>query len=157
MVGRNIEVSVGIFVVVGFAALLVLAFKTSNLVDYTTASSYTVSARFTNIGGLKVRAPVTVAGVRVGRVTSIELDDHSYEAVVKLSINQEFMRLPVDSSASILTAGLLGEQYVAIEPGGDEEFLNGQEEIRLTQSAFILEHLISQFLYNQAAPETFGN
>ena len=154
MTANKVEVSVGVFAVLGIAALLFLAVRVSNLAEYTTGSGYTVSARFTNIGGLKLRAPVTVAGVRIGRVTGIDLDERSYQAVVKLTINDEFARLPTDSSASILTAGLLGEQYVAIEAGADETFLGDQGEIKLTESAFVLEHVVSHFLYNQAAPET---
>jgi phospholipid/cholesterol/gamma-HCH transport system substrate-binding protein len=133
------------------AALLMLAMKVSNLAELTAPDGYQVTARFDNIGGLKVRAPVTMAGVRIGRVTEIGFDDNTYEAVVRFSVNPRYERIPMDTSASIFTAGLLGEQYIGLEAGGDEEFLTGGGEITLTQSAIVLEQVIGQFLYNKAA------
>lgn len=150
---RTVEIWVGVFIAAGMAALLVLALKVSNLNLAGDERSYTLLARFDNIGGLKTRAPVTVAGVRVGRVSAIEYDAETYEAVVSLAIESRFDRLPRDTSASILTAGLLGEQYVGLEPGGETAFLKDGERIPLTQSALVLEKIIGQVLFNKAAGE----
>ena len=151
MYNRSVEIMVGIFVALGLAALFMLAMRVSNLSAFNQAGGYDVSARFDNIGGLKVRSPVTMAGVLVGRVAAIELDDKTYEAVVRLSLFPQYDQLPTDTSASIFTAGLLGEQYIGLEAGGEESFLTNGDEIRLTQSAIVLEQLIGQFLYSQAA------
>ncbi len=150
---KNIEIVVGLFVALGLAALLMLAMKVSNLADIAGEDGYRVQAYFDNIGGLKVRSPVTMAGVRVGRVSGIDFDDKRYQARVTLSIRPEFASIPADSSASIFTAGLLGEQYVALLPGGAENFLTEGSDIRLTQSAVVLEELIGQFLYSQGQGE----
>ena len=149
MSSKSIEVTVGLFVVAGLAALLMLAMKVSNLSDLSGAQGYEVTAHFDNIGGLKVRSPVTMAGVRIGRVTGIEFDQKSFQALVTITIRPEFVMIPLDSSASIFTAGLLGEQYVALLAGGDEGYLGEGSEIQLTQSAVVLEELIGQFLYSQ--------
>jgi len=149
MSGRNVEITVGLFVALGVAALLMLAMKVSNLTEIAGDSGYEVRAHFDNIGGLKVRSPVTMAGVRVGRVTDIGFDQERYQAAVTITIRPEFARIPSDTSASIYTAGLLGEQYVALLPGGAERYLEDGSEIRLTQSAVVLEELIGQFLYSQ--------
>ena len=149
MTHRNTEILVGVFVALGLAALLMLAMKVSNLTELTGDDGYDVIAHFDNIGGLKVRSPVTMAGVRVGRVSEIGFDEKTFQARVTLTIRQEFARLPTDTSASIFTAGLLGEQYVALLPGGSESFLEQGSTIRLTQSAVVLEELIGQFLYSQ--------
>ena len=149
MTSKNIEVTVGLFVVVGLAALLMLAMKVSNLSELTSDTGYEVKARFDNIGGLKVRSAVTIAGVKIGRVSEIAFDPKSYQALVTIRIRREFATIPLDSSASIFTAGLLGEQYVALLAGGDERNLSDGAEIRLTQSAVVLEELIGQFLYSQ--------
>ncbi len=146
---RNVEIVVGLFVAIGLAALLMLAMKVSNLADISGENGYRVHAFFDNIGGLKVRSPVTMAGVRVGRVSDIGFDGNRFQARVTLSIRPEFDRIPSDTSASIYTAGLLGEQYVALLPGGAEKNLAEGAEIRLTQSAVVLEELIGQFLYSQ--------
>lgn len=151
MYSKTVEIGVGVFVAMGLAALLMLAMKVSNLAELTAADGYKVTARFDNIGGLKVRAPVTMSGVRVGRVTQIDFDDSTYEAVVRFSIDPRYMRIPLDTSASIYTAGLLGEQYIGLEAGGDEKFLADGDEITLTQSAIVLEQVIGQFLYSKAA------
>ncbi len=148
---RTVEIVVGVFVALGLAAFVMLAMRVSNISALTETGGYPVTARFTNIGGLKVRAPVTMAGVRIGRVTGIGFDERTYEAVVTLTILPRYDQLPVDTSASILTAGLLGEQYVGLEPGGAEQYLDDGDEITLTQSAVVLEHLIGQFLYGKAA------
>jgi len=148
---KSVELGVGVFVALGLAALLMLAMKVSNLAELTAPDGYQLTARFENIGGLKVRAPVTMAGVRVGRVTEIDFDDNTYQAVVGFSVNPRYARIPLDTSASIFTAGLLGEQYIGLEAGGDEEFLTEGGEILLTQSAIVLEQVIGQFLYSKAA------
>lgn len=147
---RTLEIIVGLFVALGLAALFMLAMKVSNLSSFSGNDGYDVIARFENIGGLKVRSPVTVAGVRVGRVSGIDFDNNTFEAVVTISIGNAYNALPKDTSASIFTAGLLGEQYVSLEPGGDEKLLQSGSEIRLTQSAIVLEQIIGQFLYSQA-------
>jgi len=151
MYSKTVEIGVGLFVALGLAALLMLAMKVSNLAELTAPEGYQVTARFENIGGLKVRAPVTMAGVRMGRVTHIGFDDNSYEAVVRFSVDPRYVRIPIDTSASIFTAGLLGEQYIGLDAGGDEGFLTEGGEITLTQSAIVLEQVIGQFLYNKAA------
>ena len=145
----KIEILVGVFVALGIVALMVLAMKVSNLADFSDESSYTVDALFDNIGGLKVRSPVTMAGVRVGRVSASTYDPKAFQARVTLSIRPEFNMIPADTSASIFTAGLLGEQYVALQPGGDEKALAEGSTLRLTQSAVVLEEVIGQFLYSQ--------
>lgn len=144
-----IETAVGLFVVAGMAALFMLAMQVSNLSMWQ-GKGYDLIAYFENIGGLKVRAPVTLAGVTIGRVAAIELDKSRYEAKVTLRIDPRYDNLPRDTSASIYTAGLLGENYVALEPGGEEAFLRPGDEIKLTQSAVILERLIGQFLFEKA-------
>ncbi|MEN9543966.1 MAG: hypothetical protein RLZZ598_799 [Pseudomonadota bacterium] len=146
---------VGLFVLIGAAAILFLALKAGNLLSLSFNESYRVDARFDNIGGLKVRAPVKSAGVVVGRVASIGFDDKSYQAQVQIDFDRRFS-FPKDSSAKILTAGLLGEQYIGIEPGAEEQLLAAGESIRMTQSAVVLENLISQFLYNKAADAADG-
>jgi phospholipid/cholesterol/gamma-HCH transport system substrate-binding protein len=147
---RTVEIGVGLFVAAGLAALFVLAMQVSNLGEFTGNDGYEITARFDNIGGLKVRAPVTVAGVRVGRVAGIDFDQNSYQAVVRMSIQRRFDQIPEDSSASILTAGLLGEQYVSLEPGGADEYLAGGDRVKLTQSALVLEQIIGKFLFSVA-------
>ncbi|MFW2438009.1 MAG: outer membrane lipid asymmetry maintenance protein MlaD [Arenicellales bacterium] len=145
-----VEIIVGLFVVVGIIALLFLSFRVSNLNSDSVSDPYQVSARFDNIGSLKVRAPVTMAGVRVGRVNEILLDSSSYQAQVIMDISGDYNKLPVDSSASINTQGLLGEQFVSLEPGGQQKYLNDGDRIRLTQSAVVLENLIGQLLFSNS-------
>ena len=141
---------VGLFVVIGAAALLYLALKAGNLLSLSFEPVYRVSARFDNIGGLKARAAVKSAGVVVGRVTRISFDDKSFQATVEMEMEQRFA-FPKDSSVKILTAGLLGEQYLGIEPGASDKTLLAGDVITQTQSAVVLETLISQFLFNKAA------
>ena len=148
---KALETWVGVFVAAGLAALAMLAFQVGNLTMADVANAYQVTARFDNIGGLRVKAPVTMAGVRMGRVTAISFDDERYQAVVTLSIDGRFGRIPTDTSAAILTTGLLGEQYVGLEPGGMEQYLTDGDTLELTQSAVVLEKLIAQFLFNQAS------
>ncbi len=147
---RALEISVGIFVAAGIAALLVLAVNVSNVSTFHSGSQYTVKASFDNISGLKERSAVTIAGVTVGRVKQIDVDPVTFEAVVQMNIDGKYNEIPVDSSAGIYTAGLLGEKYVGIEPGGAPDFLKENSEIRLTQSSIVLEKLISQFLFSQS-------
>lgn len=141
---------VGLFVVVGAAALLFLALKSANLLTLNFDKSYAVVAKFDNIGGLKSRAAVKSAGVVVGRVESISFDDKSYQASVHLAMESRYV-FPKDSSLKILTSGLLGEQYIGVEAGADEKNLAAGDVVKQTQSAVVLESLISQFLYSKAA------
>jgi len=145
---KAVEIAVGVFVAAGMAALFMLAMKVSNLSTSGSGDSYIISAAFENIGGLKVRSPVKVSGVLVGRVDRINYDFKTYEAVVELRIGDAYDSFPEDTTASIFTAGLLGEQYVALEPGGSEDNLLPGDRIQLTQSALVLEQMIGQFLYN---------
>ena len=140
---------VGLFVLLGGIALTFLALRAANLSSMSFAPTYSLSAKFDNIGGLKVRAPVKSAGVVVGRVASISLDEKTYQALVKLDMEKEF-EFPLDSSAKILTSGLLGEQYIGLEAGGEDANLPNNGTIKYTQSAIALESLISQFLFNTA-------
>lgn len=148
---RSVEIWVGVFIAAGMAALFMLAMKVSNLSAATETGGYEIKAKFQNISGLKERAAVMVAGVKVGRVTEIGFDPQTFEAVVTLHIGDDYKILPSDTSASILTSGLLGEKYVGLEPGGDEAVLKEGDTIRLTQSAVILEQLIGQLLYSKAS------
>ncbi|MFN3564568.1 MAG: outer membrane lipid asymmetry maintenance protein MlaD [Burkholderiaceae bacterium] len=147
---RGIESLVGVFVLLGIVAIFYLALKAANLASFNTGETYTLTAKFDNIGGLKVRAPVRSAGVTIGRVASIALDAKTYQGLVTLEI-QKSIEFPVDTSAKILTAGLLGDQYIGLEPGGDDRMLKPGDTIKMTQSAVVLENLIGQFLYNRAA------
>ena len=146
----TIDIWVGIFVAAGFAGLLFLALKVGNLASFSTAQAYQVQAKFANIGGLKVRAPIKSAGVVVGRVSSVTFDNESYEAIVTFNVDAQY-KFPRDTSAKILTSGLLREQYVGLEASGDGVMLKEGDRLRLTQSAVVLENLISQFLFNKAA------
>ncbi len=147
----GVDLLVGLFVLLGFAALAFLALRAGNMSSALgLGPTYTATARFDNIGGLKPRAAVRSAGVVVGRVESIRFDDQSYQAEVLLALDQRF-RFPKDSSVKILTSGLLGEQYIGLTPGGDEQMLAEGDRIVLTQSAVVLENLIGQFLYGRAA------
>lgn len=149
MRSSNSDLWVGLFVVLGAVALVFLALKAGNLASFSTEQGYVVTAKFDNIGGLKPRAPVKSAGVLIGRVTEIKFDDKSYQAAVIMTMDQRYA-FPKDSAAKILTAGLLGEQYVGLEAGGDTVNLKQGDIIRQTQSAVVLENVISQFLYNKA-------
>lgn len=148
---KSLDVWVGIFVLLGVAALVFLALKAGNMSAMSFGQkTYTVKANFDNIGGLKSRAAVKSAGVVVGRVDSIRFDDQTFRAIVTLNMTDGY-KFPKDSSAKILTSGLLGEQYIGIEPGGDTANLASGDTIKMTQSAIVLENLISQFLYSKAA------
>ena len=147
---KLIDLWVGFFVVIGFAALLFLALRVGNLSSSNFAETYQLTAKFDNIGGLKVRGPVKSAGVVVGRVTEIHFDSDTYEAVATLTIDGRY-HFPKDTFASILTAGLLGEQYIGLDAGGDEKMLKAGDVVAKTQSAVVLEKLISQFMFNKAS------
>ena len=147
---KSIDLWVGLFVLLGAAALFFLAMKAGNLSSMSFAQTYPVTTKFDNIGGLKPRAPVKSAGVVVGRVGDIRFDDQSFQAIVTLNLESTY-QFPKDSSAKILTSGLLGEQYIGLEAGGALENLVAGDRIRMTQSAIVLENLISQFLFSKAA------
>jgi phospholipid/cholesterol/gamma-HCH transport system substrate-binding protein len=145
-----IDIWVGIFVACGVLAALFLALKVGNMNAVSFAPTYIISARFDNIGGLKPRAPVKSAGVVVGRIANISFDDKTYQATVEMTIEEKY-QFPKDSAAKILTSGLLGEQYIGLDAGGSDDKLAAGDRITQTQSAIVLESLISQFLYNKAA------
>lgn len=145
---RVTQTLVGLLMLSGIVALTVLAFKVSGLTVYTSGNSYQVTALFENIGDLKPRAPVTMAGVRIGQVANIGLDKASYKAVVTLSLDEDEDNIPTDSAASIVTAGLLGANYVSLTPGFDEEFLTQGDEITETHPALQLETMIGQLIFN---------
>jgi len=150
---RNIEILVGAFVVMAIVAMVMLSLKVSNLASYGGDNdSYEIQAQFENIGGLKERSPVSAGGVRVGKVSAIHYNNEEFTAVVTMQIEGSY-QFPIDTAASILTAGLLGEQYVGLDPGGDEEILVAGGEIDITQSALVLEQVIGQFLYSKAQEE----
>ncbi len=150
MNSRLVEVAVGAFMAAGLVALFFLAMQVSNLASITTSDGYEVTARFDNIGGLKVRSPVSMAGVRIGRVVDIGYDQKSFEAVVTMQIEPAYDKIPEDTIAKIYTSGLLGEQYVGFDPGGSLENLQQGSEIMITQSALVLEEIIGQFLFSKA-------
>ena len=145
----TLDLWVGMFVVAGIGALVVLAMKVGNLSTYNVSDTYQLQAYFSNIGGLKPKASIKSAGVLVGRVTEINLDTERYEAKVVMSIDKRY-QFPRDTFANILTSGLLGEQYIGLDPGGDAVMLKAGEVIKKTQSAVVLEDLIGKFLYNKA-------
>lgn len=147
---KSIDVWVGLFVLLGVVALMFLALKAGNMSSISFAKTYAITAKFDNIGGLRPQAPVKGAGVVVGRVANIKFDDKNYQALVTLNIEEGY-KFPKDSSAKILTAGLLGEQYIGIEAGGDTNNLVAGDKISRTQSATVLEDLINQFIYSKAA------
>ena len=146
MTTRLTEIWVGVFVAAGIAAFFMLAMKVSNLSAYNDDAGYTITARFEDISGLKTRSPVTMAGVRIGRVSDIYFDNDSLEAVVTMRIDGKHSSLPKDSSASIYTAGLLGEKYVGLEAGGDEKAFKQGDVVKITQDSLVLEKLIGQLV-----------
>lgn len=153
---RNLEAMVGLFVLLGVGALVFLALQAANLGSLGSGATYTVQARFDNIGGLKPRAAVRAAGVTVGRVKSIALDGQTFQGLVTMDIEKDYL-FPKDTAAKILTAGLLGDQYVGLEPGGDEVNLANGDTVAQTQSAVVLENLIGQFLYGKAEEGASSN
>ena len=148
---RTAELMVGVFMLIGILALFFLALQVSNLSTVANVEGYKVTARFDNIGSLKVKAPVSMAGVKVGRVSEISFDGASYEAVVTMTIGTQYDTIPDDTFAKIYTAGLLGEQYIGLEAGGSEIYLEDGGEIEMTQSSLVLEEVIGQFLFSKAA------
>ena len=146
----TLDIWVGIFVVIGFAALFFLALRVANVAGVDLSDTYTVNAQFDNIGGLKARAPVKSAGVTVGRVKAINFDTNSYRASVEMEIASRY-EFPRDTISAILTSGLLGEQYIGLDPGADYEMLEDGERIEITQSAMVLENLIGQFMFDRAS------
>jgi phospholipid/cholesterol/gamma-HCH transport system substrate-binding protein len=148
---KSLELWVGLFVAAGILALAMLAFKVGNLTTADVVDGYQVKANFDNVGGLKVKAAVTVAGVRVGRVTGIAFDSNRYQAIVTMDIDGQYKNIPVDSTANILTSGLLGDQYIGVEPGGEETYLKDGDTILRTQSALVLEKLVGQVIFNKAS------
>lgn len=150
------DVWVGLFVLIGAVAILFLALQSANLLSLSFQKTYQVKAKFDNVGGVKPKAAVRSAGVVVGRVDNIVFDDKSFQAVVTLALESRYV-FPKDSSLKILTSGLLGEQYLGIEPGADDKNLVQGDTISSTQSAVVLENLISQFLFSKAAEPAAGN
>ena len=144
------EILVGAFMAAGFLALFFLAMRVSNLGAVTVGDGYQITARFQNVGGLKVRAPVSMGGVPLGKVIGIHFDSQTFDAVVTMEIDQKFSQIPDDTYAKIYTAGLLGEQYVGLEPGGSDQTRKAGSELKLTQSALVLEEVIGQFLFSKA-------
>jgi phospholipid/cholesterol/gamma-HCH transport system substrate-binding protein len=147
---RMIEVLVGAFMAAGFVALFFLSMKVSNLSTAGAVDGYRLVARFENVGSLKVRAPVTMAGVRIGRVEDIRFDKSTYEGVVTMRVEGRFDTIPDDTFANVYTAGLLGEQYIGLSPGGSDVYLKEGDTFMHTQSAMVLEQMIGQFLFSKA-------
>ena len=145
---RSYQIGSGLFILLGFAALAYLATQTTSIANFRQGDSYTLNARFTNVGQLKLRAPVKVAGVRIGSVESVDVDPSKLDAKVTLSIDKRYNEIPDDSSAAIFTSGLLGDQYVGIQPGGSPDMFKNGDEFVLTQSSMQLEDLIGKFLVN---------
>lgn len=154
MTSRKIEILVGLFVAAAIAAFFMLAMSVSNMSSYGDGKTYELKAHFDNIGGLKVRSPISAGGVTIGRVKDIQYNSDTYEAVVSMSISSRYDKFPIDTAASVLTSGLLGEQYIGFEPGAEEDYLKEGDVIDLTQSAIVLEQIIGQFLYSQSDKET---
>lgn len=147
---RLTEIVIGFFILIGLAAFAILAIQVSNIAGSSDKETYAVTAHFDNVGGLKVKSPVRMGGVLVGRVSSIHLDKKTLSPVVTMAIFEEFNELPTETSAAILTAGLLGEQFMSLSPGGDDEILQDGDRIYDTQSALVIEELIGKFLFNES-------
>ena len=150
---RAVELGTGLFVRLGIGALFFLTTQTTGGDDFDADDVFTVEARFTNVGSLKRRAPVSMAGVTIGRVTKVEFDPVALEAVVTFVIDKQYDQIPDDSDASVLTAGLLGSQYIGLQPGGSDMYLEDGSEILFTQSAVVLENLIGKFLVNNSSDD----
>ncbi len=154
---RSVEISTGLFVLLGMSALFFLTTQTTGGDDFKAESVYTVEARFENIGSLRTRAPVTMSGVTIGRVTDVSFDEDSLEAVVQFVIDSQYDQIPDDSDASILTSGILGSQYIGLQAGGSDLYLEEGSEILFTQSAIVLENLIGKFLVNAGSGDEEGD
>jgi phospholipid/cholesterol/gamma-HCH transport system substrate-binding protein len=150
---RSVELGTGLFVVLGFAALFFLTTQTTGSENLAGKDTYTVTARFENVGNLKSRAPVSMSGVTIGRVRSVAFDPDQLNAVVTFAIDRRYDQIPDDSDASILTAGLLGSQYLGLQAGGSDTYLEQGSEIQFTQSAVVIENLISKYLFNTGGRE----
>jgi len=151
---RSVELGTGLFVVLGFAALFFLTTQTTGSETFSGAETYEVQARFQNVGNLKTRAPVSMSGVTIGRVRSVELDPEQLNAVVTFAIDNRYDEIPDDSDASILTAGLLGSQFIGLQAGGSDTFLTDGSEIQFTQSAVVIENLISKYLFSSGGDDS---
>ena len=151
---RSVEFGTGMFALLGMGALFFLTTQSTGSDDFDASATYEVEARFQNVGSLKARAPVAMAGVTIGRVTDIRFDPDMLDAVVTMVINSEYGQIPDDSDASILTAGLLGSQYIGLQPGGSDIYLEDGSEILFTQSAIVLENLIGKFLVNSGSGDS---
>ncbi|MEL0035051.1 MAG: outer membrane lipid asymmetry maintenance protein MlaD [Gammaproteobacteria bacterium] len=147
---RQTEIIIGFFILIGFAAIAILAVQVSNISESAERETYSVTAHFDNIGGLRVKSPVKMGGVLIGRISDIRLDKKTLSPVVTMAIFSEYNELPTETSASILTAGLLGEQFMSLSPGGDDLFLMDGDRIYDTQSALVIEELIGKFLFNES-------
>jgi len=150
---HTVELTAGLFMLLGLAALLFLAFEATDVGSYSAGKAYQIKARFTNIGDLKPRAPVAMAGVTIGDVKSITLDPVTYEAEVVLNIDAKYSELPTDTSAGIYTKGILGDKYIELEPGGSPDMLQDGDQLFITSSAVILEKLVSKYLFNSEDDE----
>ncbi|OGO93080.1 MAG: outer membrane lipid asymmetry maintenance protein MlaD [Coxiella sp. RIFCSPHIGHO2_12_FULL_44_14] len=148
MKSRVVDFVVGIFIIAALLALLFLAFRVSNLTNFGNGKYYKITAEFDNIGGLKIRAPVSVSGVKIGEVATISLDSNNYRALVSMRINARYNNLPIDTSANIFTQGILGSNYISLSPGFDEANLKAGSRIETTHSALVLENLIGQLIYS---------
>ncbi len=148
---RSVELGTGLFVLLGLAALFFLTTQTTGSNNISTSDAFAVTARFENVGSLKDRAPVSMSGVTIGRVTSVEFDPLGLNAVVIFVIDSQYDQIPDDSDASVLTSGLLGSQYIGLQPGGSDIYLEDGSEIQFTQSAIVIENLISKYLFNQGS------
>ena len=150
---RSVEIGTGLFVLLGMTSLFFLTTQTTGGDDFRAESVYSVEARFENVGSLRDRAPVTISGVTIGRVTSVTFDPVSLEAVVRFVIDSQYDQIPDDSDASILTSGILGSQYIGLQAGGSDMYLDDGSEILFTQSAIVLENLIGKFLVNSGSSD----
>ncbi len=148
---RSVEIGTGLFVLLGMSALFFLTTQTTGGEKFSASDTYEIEARFENVGSLKSRAPVAMSGVTIGRVTSVVFDSESLEAKVTFVIDSQYDQIPDDSDASILTAGLLGSQYIGLQAGGSDTYLENGSEIYFTQSAIVLENLIGKFLVNSGS------
>lgn len=151
---RTVELGTGLFVILGFGALFFLTTQTTGRNDFSADETFEVTARFDDVGSLKPRAPVSMSGVTIGRVTDIEFDGVSLEAVVTFVIDSRYDQIPDDSDASVLTAGLLGSQYIGLQPGGSETYLEDGSEVFFTQSAVVLEELIGKYLFSSDSDDS---
>ncbi len=147
-INQSVELTAGLFMLLGLAALLFLAFEATDVGGFGKEGSYQISARFSNVGDLKPRAPVAVAGVNIGTIEAITLEPDSFEALVTMTIDARYDQLPTDTSASIYTKGVLGDKYVELEPGGSPDYLRNGDELFIAQSAVVLEELVSKYLFN---------